>query len=658
MDKQTDNSKQIPGLEKTIVLDRDELTEMMTARTYREPTAPTDPELELEAILREAQGFDLDTPDYAPPRKPRPEPEYAPEPVREYVKPEVSENAKRIINEKAMESEHKRKKRIIIICAAVAAALALLLGAILIIGGNGSKRGYSEAFNSAQLLFYDGEYDEALTRLREAMAINKTDECLILMSQCYEAKSDYVNAISILESSNSGNEQIKKRIEKLKIAKEEFEQGKIVMICGEQYDVSTTVLDLSSRQLDSSRLGEIGRLTELTSLKLADNRITDISALAALSKLVSLDLSDNDVNDISPLAGLSELRTLHLDGNRKITDLSPLYSLNNLTMLTMGGIEITESKLTELKERLPGCLIYSDKANVDVVEISLGGRSFKSDVTKLDLTGAGITDISRLSVCTKLTELYLGGNYISDISPLLDIPGLTVLDLSDNSISDISPLMSMTTLEHLNLAGNSINSLAALSQLNDLKELLLNGNPINGTQSLSKLTKLNILGLKNTGLTDEELESLYSLKALSKLSLDDNLDLGEDAVAKLQKKLPKCKISHSELVKKIEFAGKKYDARVDTLEVKKQGISDISALAGFTALKHLDLSGNIITSVGALSKLNTLETLDLTDNNISDASPLYSLTNLKQLWISKNALSDEQITALKEALPDCTIIIE
>ena len=578
--------------------------------------------------------------------------------MQEYVKPEVSESAKRIINEKALESERRRKKRVIIICAAVAAALALLLAVVLIIGGSGEKREYSEAFNSAQLLFYDGKYDEALALLRDAMAIDKTDECLILMSQCYEAKTDFVNAISILESSNTGSDVIKKRIEKLKAAQEEYENGKIVLIGGEQYDVATTVLDLSSGNLRSGILNEICQLKELTNLKLSDNEITDISALGQLTKLVSLDLSDNAISDISPLAGLTELRTLHLDGNKDIKDLSPLYSLNNLTMLTMSGIEITESQLAELKGRLPGCLIYSDKANVDVVDIMIGGKTFKSDVTKLDLTGAGVTDISRLSVCTNLSELYLGNNYISDISPLLDIPGLVVLDLSNNSLSDIRPLMSMTTLEHLNLAGNSISSITALSQLTGLKELLLNGNPINGTQTLGKLTSLNILGLKNTGLTDDELPELYTLKSLAKLSLEDNADLGEDAVAKLQKKLPKCKISHSELMVKIEFAGKKYDANIDTLEAKGLGLSDISAVSGFRALKNLDLSGNIITNVEPLSKLTTLTTLDLTDNNISDASPLYSLTGLRQLWIGKNALSEEQIVELRAALPECTIIIE
>lgn len=48
------------------------------------------------------------------------------------------------------------------------------------------------------------------------MEVKKTDECLLLMSRCYEAKYDYVNAIAILESSTSGSDEIKSEIERLK----------------------------------------------------------------------------------------------------------------------------------------------------------------------------------------------------------------------------------------------------------------------------------------------------------------------------------------------------------------------------------------------------------------------------------------------------------
>ena len=648
MSKLTEKINELASTEgKTVIVNRsdieDELRRASEERTVVDEKPAVDSRLdpELEAILRETEGYAF-------------EPEIEEESVRK-PKRSPSENARRVIKEKADERKTRGKKRVIIMCGIVIAVLALMLVGTLLLKNSAQNREYEQAYKQAQLLYYDGKYDEALEQLRNAMAIDKTDDCLLLMSQCYEAKCDYVNAIAILESSSSGSDVIKKRIEFLEEAKERYESGQVVLICGEQYDIKTTVLDLSGKDIRSGRLSDIGRLTELTSLKLADNEITELEFLTPLEKLVSLDLSNNQITDITPLAQLKKLRTLHLDNN-DIKDFSPLYDLSELTMLTIGGIEVSQSQIKELKTRLPGCLIYNDEANTDIVEVHLGGKTFKSDVTKLDLSDCSITNLSALSVCTSLEELRLSGNYIRDIGPLLDIPKLRVLDLSNNMISDIRPLMSMTTLEHLNLAGNKISSITALSQLKQLKELVLNGNNIDGTQNLAKLSALKILGLKDTGISDADLERLYNLKKLTVLALENNPDITESGVNQLKKKLPQCKVTHSEFEKKIVLGGKEFSASTESVDASSLGISDISAAAGFKSVRHLDLSNNVISSVTALSSLKTLETLDLSDNNIGDVSPLYSLKNLKMLHIEQNGLSAEQVSELRAALPDCTII--
>ena len=648
MSKLTEKINELASTEgKTVIVNRsdieDELRRASEERTVVDEKPAVDSRLdpELEAILRETEGYAF-------------EPETEEESVRE-PKRSPSENARRVIEEKAYERKTRGKKRVIMICGIAVAVLALMLVGTLLLKNSAQNREYEQAYKQAQLLYYDGKYDEALEQLRNAMAIDKTDDCLLLMSQCYEAKYDYVNAIAILESSSSGSDVIKKRIEFLKEAKDRYESGQVVLICGEQYDIKTTVLDLSGKGIHSGRLSDIGRLTELTSLKLANNEITELEFLTPLEKLVSLDLSNNQITDITPLAQLKKLRTLHLDNN-DIKDFSPLYDLSELTMLTIGGIEVSQSQIKELKTRLPGCLIYNDEANTDIVEVHLGGKTFKSDVTKLDLSDCSITDLSALSVCTSLEELRLSGNYIRDIGPLLDIPKLRVLDLSNNMISDIRPLMSMTTLEHLNLAGNKISSITALSQLKQLKELVLNGNDIDGTQNLAKLSALKILGLKDTGISDADLERLYNLKNLTVLALENNPDITESGVNQLKKKLPQCKVTHSEFEKKIVLGGKEFSASTESVDASSLGISDISAATGFKSVRHLDLSNNVISSVTALSSLKTLETLDLSDNNIGDVSPLYSLKNLKMLHIEQNGLSAEQVSELRAALPDCTII--
>lgn len=650
----SDTIRKDPNEEKTVVVKKSDIEQQLHKLDEEKTVLDTvnegyksifDPEL--EEILRETEGYELT------PQNEDGEPEYD----ESGLPDEPGSRAEEIIREQAEHREHKRKKKLIIICVAIVAALAAMLALILLLKTGGAEKDYDKAFSRAQEYYYSGDYDNALSKLREVMEIKKTDECLLLMSRCYEAKYDYVNAIAILESSTSGDEKIKTEIERLKKAKEDYDSGKIVVICGEQYDVETTVLDLSGKGAGSAALKDIAKLTELTSLKLSDNKISELDFLSSLKKLSSLDLSNNKISDISPLKKLSSIRTLHLDGN-EIKDFSPLYGLDSLSMLTIGDMDIKQSQLKKLKEELPDCIIYSDDAKEDVIEIKLGGKTFDNNVTELDLSGCDVHDISLLSVCTKLKKLDLSDNSISDISALVDIPELAELDLSNNRISDISPLMSVSKLTYLNLAGNRIKSVAALHDLTSLTELNLSSNELGGIAAVGRLTNLKTLWLDDTGMKDASLEELYGLKNLKKLSIKDNSELSEAAVTTLQKKLSGCTISHSELKREIVLGGKSFACDAETVEANGLGLSDISKVSGFSNVKHLDLSNNSISRLSPLSQLKTLETLDLSNNRISDVSALTSLKNLKQLWLGGNSISAEQLQSLKAALPNCYISVE
>ena len=650
----SDTIRKDPNEEKTVVVKKSDIEQQLHKLDEEKTVLDTvnegyksifDPEL--EEILRETEGYELT------PQNEDGEPEYD----ESGLPDEPGSRAEEIIREQAEHREHKRKKKLIIICAAIVAALAAMLALILFLKTGGAEKDYDKAFSRAQEYYYSGDYDNALSKLREVMEIKKTDECLLLMSRCYEAKYDYVNAIAILESSTSGDEKIKTEIERLKKAKEDYDSGKIVVICGEQYDVETTVLDLSGKGAGSAALKDIAKLTELTSLKLSDNKISELDFLSSLKKLSSLDLSNNKISDISPLKKLSSIRTLHLDGN-EIKDFSPLYGLDSLSMLTIGDMDIKQSQLKKLKEELPDCIIYSDDAKEDVIEIKLGGKTFDNNVTELDLSGCDVNDISLLSVCTKLKKLDLSDNSISDISALVDMPELAELDLSNNRISDISPLMSVSKLTYLNLAGNRIKSVAALQDLTSLTELNLSSNELGGIAAVGRLTNLKTLWMDDIGLKDASLEELYGLKNLKKLSIKDNSELSEAAVTTLQKKLSGCTISHSELKREIVLGGKSFACDAETVEANGLGLSDISKVSGFSNVKHLDLSNNSISRLSPLSQLKTLETLDLSNNRISDVSALTSLKNLKPLWLGGNSISADQLQSLKAALPNCYISVE
>ena len=376
-------------------------------------------------------------------------------------------------------------KRGLYVMGTIAAVVLVVLIAIVLRAAS-EKRSYSAYYNRAVESYASGDYDSALTDLRKAAAADQTQECLMLMADCYEAQGNLDKALEVLRLLDTRDPEVAQRIMALERRRDSLNSAGKVKIAGTEYDMNTASLSSSGMGLTDGEMDQVATLYALTSLNLSGNSITDISALSTLGGLTALDLSDNNISDIRALAELKGLRTLYLDNN-PITDFSVLAELENLTTLSIKGIAISEEQLQALSSALPSCAIHSDTDQEDAADITLGGVTFKSDVKELNLNSRGITDISALSACRELERLDLTGNKISDITPLMDIPGLKELVIKDNQVTDLRPLMALNTLAYINAEGNGITSTVPLGSLTGLKELHLAGNPISDYSGLSRL---------------------------------------------------------------------------------------------------------------------------------------------------------------------------
>ncbi len=98
--------------------------------------------------------------------------------------------------------------------------------------------------------------------------------------------------------------------------------------------------------------------SNLTILRLTDNRIADLTPIAELYQLEQLSLAGTGINDISPLTGLTKLQVLYLLDNQ-IRDVSPLVNLTNLKHLYLSGNPIKDRKpLLTLLRKNPDIKIY------------------------------------------------------------------------------------------------------------------------------------------------------------------------------------------------------------------------------------------------------------------------------------------------------------
>ena len=570
------------------------------------------------------------------------------------------------------------RRRAYAICTILAAVFIIATAVVLM--SISDNRAYNDYMNQAQQLYYNRDYDGALSILRKAASVEKTDECLLLMAECYENQGNYTKALEVLRSMDTKKTAVASRIESIESTRKSLSAAEMVTIAGKQFRSNTTKLVLDNMNLDDSALDEVLQLYAVDSLSMAGNNLRDISRLSALGGLVTLNLSGNQIADLAPLASLTGLRTLYLDGN-PVSDFSPLTQLTGLTSLSLKGIPITQSQLETLSKALPSCAIHSEQAQEEKQDITFGGVTFGADVTDLDLSDMGIRDISALSNCKYLMSLNLSGNNISDLSPLMNLPYLQWLDISYNAVTDLRPLMGIDTLSFLNAAGNAINSTSPLTMMNGLTTLYLDENPIRDFAGLRKVKTLSILGLNGTGLDDVGLSYLKGLSMLSELNIEDNPDISGEAVDELKTYLNACRINHSQLSYAVDLDGQEVLSDTVMLDLAGMRITDIENIRKLGSLEVVDLSRNLISNLYPLeysdsrftitslslrdnliqdltpiSLLTQIETLDLANNDISSLQPLVSLTTLRTLVLTGNPLSEEEVQMLRSVLVDCDII--
>lgn len=571
-------------------------------------------------------------------------------------------------------ANHRRKS----VIGGFAVVLVLLLIIGLALRGAAEERRFEEHLRAASDSYDAGDYENALGHLRQAAVHEETDDMRLQMVDCYEAMGNYNKALELLRGLDLNNEAIRARIDALENARELERQAGKITIAGMEYDKSASSLILRRTTLSEEDLGHIAELYALSSLSLTEDGLTDLTPLSGLGGLTMLDLSGNEISDLAPLTSLGSLRTLYLDNN-PITDFSPLYRLENLSMLSIREIELTEAQLAELSGALPHCAIHSETAVAEVRELTLGGMTFREDVTELDLSAKQLSDISALSACRQLIRLNLSGNEISDLTPLMDLPYLEELNIADNQITDLRPLMAMKSLQIVDASRNTISSTAPLSSLTELRELRLTGNELLDLGGLKGLAKLETLELENTHLQNEHLTCLRELSALRELNIKDNPDLTGEAVEELKRSIPDCYFETSRLVYTVEIHGERYRQDLTVLDLSGIGEPpDLSEIGMIPALEKLSLSGDQMEFIYDLRALDNLRELDLSDNRISDLTPLaymfkleklnlannrvasvtalLNLTQLKELDIRGNELTDEQIEKLEKTLTDCNIL--
>lgn len=214
-----------------------------------------------------------------------------------------------------------------------------------------------------------------------------------------------------------------------------------------------TIETLDAEGLGISNLKGLNHLTQLRSLELSNNEITDLTPIQSIVTLEKLKLEANQIEHVESLANLTKLTLLSLRNN-SVRDLSSL------------------SQLTKLE--------------------------------KLDVRGNSLTSIDVVAHFSQLKELNLRENAVEVLTPIEQLTELIELNIHTNQISDISPLRNLTKLEAITMRRNQISDLTVLAHLPQLRDLNARDNQITSIEALRNhrflTVRLNLRG--NPGLTD------------------------------------------------------------------------------------------------------------------------------------------------------------
>ena len=351
-------------------------------------------------------------------------------------------------------------------------------------------------------------------------------------------------------------------------------------------------------------------LKQLTDLHLADNNISDISALTELKQLTNLHLWWNNISDISALAGLKNLTRLNIGGNN-IRDISALAEVEQLTYLQIWNNDISNiSPLIELKK--PTALYIKQNP--------LSYASIHTHIPVIQAKGIEITFDERVPRrLVKISDAMEQG-IVNSPFPLRFV--VEVVDQRGKPFSGVPVTFSITAgTGRFTAADRTTNATGKATARLKL-------GPTVGTTTVSVTAAHISQSVAFTATAVLRSTPVYVPDANLRAKIAEALGKPPSETLTLADMLKLRKFTANDADIR-DLTGLQYASNLTSLSLANNAISDTAPLARLPRLTTLVLANNRISDVVPLAGLTRLTMLSLRNNWISDVSPLVGLTRLK-----------------------------
>ena len=287
------------------------------------------------------------------------------------------------------------------------------------------------------------------------------------------------------------------------------------------YASRLTVLDISNNRLGSLQGAELDRLHGLVSIKLANNKLSELPLyFNKFRQLRSLNMSSNNFTTFPE----------HLTSLKSLVDLD--ISFNQLSSLPKIGQLNSLERLWVTNNELKGPFTESFKSLINLKEIdarfnAISNIDHVAGLPKLEQLLVGHNAISTFSGSfSKLRTLVLDHCPITSFHLDAPVPTLTALNIASAKMVDFKDNMfdHMPNLQKLNLDKNHfINMSLQIGRLTKLDHFSMAKNPLNTIPpSIGNLVELKFLNLRECNLKSLPPEIWYCLR-LETLNVSSNV---------------------------------------------------------------------------------------------------------------------------------------
>ena len=225
------------------------------------------------------------------------------------------------------------------------------------------------------------------------------------------------------------------------------------------------------------------------------------------------------------------------------------------------------------------------------------------------------------------------------------------------SLTSLDQISSLTNLEQLSLCYSGITNLEGIEQFPKLTKLDVSNTALTSIAGLSKETELTTLSLNSVNVTatvqedeadETESEPESSEPETSEAETSDT-ETSEDETSEEAEEPRKYNTTGigNDMLKEIAALPK-----LRALSVTNNGISDLSALSGLTAMEYLYVGANPLTSLKGAENMTKLKAVYASECELTDLSALSNATELTFVNVEENKLVSlaglEKATALEE----------